>query len=78
MADRCPSFTGTAPGRFRTRRPDLAEVHAAPLPEAVGVRAGFKAPVLLPGAVTYGAQGGCFELRGPGDRLHLTGEVRPA
>ncbi|MBL3665256.1 hypothetical protein JL475_04395 [Streptomyces sp. M2CJ-2] len=48
------------------------------LPEAVVVRAEFKAPVLLPGAVTYGAQDGRFELCGPGDRLHLTGEVRPA
>ncbi|MEF9905616.1 MaoC family dehydratase [Streptomyces sp. P9-A2] len=47
-------------------------------PEAVTVRADFKAPVLLPGTVTYGARDGCFELRGPGDRLHLTGEVRPA
>ncbi|PWI11246.1 hypothetical protein DIZ27_07640 [Streptomyces sp. NWU339] len=48
------------------------------LPEAVVVHAEFKAPVLLPGAVTYGAQDGRFELRGPGGRLHLTGEVRPA
>ncbi|MFE9920047.1 MaoC family dehydratase [Streptomyces sp. NPDC005774] len=47
-------------------------------PEAVTVRADFKVPVLLPGTVTYGARNGRFELRGPGDRLHLTGEVRPA
>ncbi|GAB2464309.1 hypothetical protein GCM10027162_68820 [Streptomyces incanus] len=47
-------------------------------PEAVTVRAGFEAPVLLPGTVTYGARYGHFGLRGPGDRLHLTGQVRPA
>ncbi|MFD3732758.1 MaoC family dehydratase [Streptomyces sp. NPDC058632] len=48
------------------------------VPEAVTVRADFRAPVLLPGTVTYGARDGRFELRGPGDRLHLTGDVRPA
>ncbi|MFD0210144.1 MaoC/PaaZ C-terminal domain-containing protein [Streptomyces hirsutus] len=48
------------------------------VPEAVTVRADFKAPVLLPGTVTYGARDGRFELRGPGGLLHLTGEVRPA
>ncbi|WP_406355657.1 MaoC/PaaZ C-terminal domain-containing protein [Streptomyces sp. NBC_01635] len=47
-------------------------------PEAVTVRADFKAPVLLPGTVTYGARDGRFELRGPGGLLHLAGEVRPA
>ncbi|SDC78469.1 MaoC/PaaZ C-terminal domain-containing protein [Streptomyces prasinopilosus] len=47
------------------------------VPEAVAVRADFRAPVLLPGTVTFGARDGRFELRGPGDRLHLTGEVRP-
>ncbi|MEG3628927.1 MaoC/PaaZ C-terminal domain-containing protein [Streptomyces poriticola] len=57
-------------------------------PEAVAVRAGFRAPVLLPGTVVYGAGGGRFELRGggadgssarpDGGRLHLTGEVYPA
>ncbi|WP_327354203.1 MaoC family dehydratase [Streptomyces sp. NBC_01304] len=43
----------------------------------VRVRADFKAPVLLPGTVTYSAEGGAFELRGgkDGGRLHLTGEV---
>ncbi|MFC1230395.1 MULTISPECIES: MaoC family dehydratase [Streptomyces] len=46
-------------------------------PEAVTVRADFRAPVLLPGTVTFGARDGRFELRGPGERLHLTGEVRP-
>ncbi|KUN08745.1 dehydratase [Streptomyces yokosukanensis] len=40
------------------------------------VRARFLAPVLLPGVVSYGADGsGRFELRGAGGRLHLTGEV---
>ncbi|MEV5876937.1 MaoC/PaaZ C-terminal domain-containing protein [Streptomyces sp. NPDC052101] len=40
------------------------------------VRARFLAPVLLPTAVRYGADGaGRFELRGDGGRLHLTGEV---
>ncbi|MEU4653211.1 MaoC/PaaZ C-terminal domain-containing protein [Streptomyces sp. NPDC023723] len=47
-------------------------------PEAVTVRAEFRAPVLLPGTVTYGARGGRFELRGPDGRLHLSGEVQPA
>ncbi|MEU6545936.1 MaoC/PaaZ C-terminal domain-containing protein [Streptomyces sp. NPDC046859] len=45
-------------------------------PDAVRVRAGFRAPVLLPATVTYGAGDGRFELRGAG-RLHLTGEVYP-
>ncbi|MGW0825053.1 MaoC/PaaZ C-terminal domain-containing protein [Streptomyces sp. NPDC002845] len=46
------------------------------LPEsvAVRVRAEFRAPVLLPGTVTYAADGDLFELR-TGDRLHLSGEV---
>ncbi|WP_405880420.1 MaoC/PaaZ C-terminal domain-containing protein [Streptomyces sp. NBC_01136] len=45
--------------------------------DAVRVRADFKAPVLLPGTVTYAADGPAFELRGGGsDRLHLVGEVR--
>ncbi|MEU6555675.1 MaoC/PaaZ C-terminal domain-containing protein [Streptomyces sp. NPDC046915] len=43
-------------------------------PEAVLVRAEFRAPVLLPGAVTYAAQGGRFELRG-GDKVHVAGDV---
>ncbi|MEU3663602.1 MaoC/PaaZ C-terminal domain-containing protein [Streptomyces sp. NPDC032940] len=47
-------------------------------PDAVTVRAAFRAPVLLPGTVTYGAAGGRFELRGgDGRRLHLSGEVTP-
>ncbi|MDG9718942.1 MaoC/PaaZ C-terminal domain-containing protein [Streptomyces sp. DH24] len=45
-------------------------------PDAVAVRAGFRAPVLLPGTVTYAARGERFELRG-GDRRHVTGTVRP-
>ncbi|MFD6922008.1 MaoC family dehydratase [Streptomyces sp. NPDC059944] len=43
---------------------------------AVEVRADFRAPVLLPGTVTYAARGRAFELR-TGDRVHLTGDVRP-
>ncbi|MYX99658.1 hypothetical protein GT045_33880 [Streptomyces sp. SID486] len=42
------------------------------------VRAGFRAPVLLPGTVSYGTDGdGRFELRNRDGRLHLSGEVRP-
>ncbi|MGW5607027.1 MaoC family dehydratase [Streptomyces sp. NPDC003753] len=47
-----------------------------PVPAAVHLRAEFKAPVLLPGTVTYAADGRRFELRG-GDRAHLIGELRP-
>ncbi|MGC3000937.1 MaoC family dehydratase [Streptomyces sp. G35A] len=47
-------------------------------PDATVVRADFRAPVLLPGTVTYAAEGGRFALRSAGDRVHLTGEVRPA
>ncbi|GGW92349.1 MaoC family dehydratase [Streptomyces lomondensis] len=46
-------------------------------PDSCHVRADFKAPVLLPGTVTYAAQDGRFELRGREDRLHLTGDVYP-
>ncbi|GHD93983.1 MaoC/PaaZ C-terminal domain-containing protein [Streptomyces naganishii] len=48
-------------------------------PPAALVRAEFRAPVLLPGAVAYAADDiGRFELRGAKDgRLHLTGEVLP-
>ncbi|MFE0805021.1 MaoC/PaaZ C-terminal domain-containing protein [Streptomyces sp. NPDC058812] len=47
-------------------------------PDAAVVRADFRAPVLLPGTVAYGAGDGRFELRdGEGRRLHLSGEVRP-
>ncbi len=45
-------------------------------PQSALVRTDFRAPVLLPGAVEYGADGfGSFELRG-GGRVHLRGEVR--
>ncbi|MBQ0966185.1 hypothetical protein KBY91_21945 [Streptomyces sp. RK23] len=48
-------------------------------PDAAVVRAEFRAPVLLPGTVAYGAEDGRFELRGGdgGRRLHLSGEVGP-
>ncbi|MFC9915461.1 MaoC/PaaZ C-terminal domain-containing protein [Streptomyces sp. NPDC127197] len=45
-------------------------------PDAVLVRAQFRAPVLLPGAVEYAADGGRFELRS-GERRCVTGEVFP-
>ncbi|GGS63492.1 MaoC/PaaZ C-terminal domain-containing protein [Streptomyces cinerochromogenes] len=46
-------------------------------PDAAEVRVRFRAPVLLPGTVVYGADGsGRFELRGEDGRVHLTGEVR--
>ncbi|MFJ7969213.1 MaoC/PaaZ C-terminal domain-containing protein [Streptomyces sp. NPDC096324] len=44
--------------------------------QAVDVRAEFRAPVPLPGVVTYAARGPEFELRS-GGRVHLTGAVRP-
>ncbi|MBD0423855.1 hypothetical protein H0H10_32645 [Streptomyces sp. TRM S81-3] len=47
-------------------------------PQAVAVRAEFRAPVLLPGTVTYGAEGGRFELLDARGRVHLTGSVYPA
>ncbi|MFF4489657.1 MaoC family dehydratase [Streptomyces sp. NPDC001544] len=47
-------------------------------PRATLVRAEFRAPVLLPGTVVYGADGdGRFELRG-GERVHVAGGVYPA
>ncbi|MFG2555342.1 MaoC family dehydratase [Streptomyces sp. NPDC048581] len=46
------------------------------VPERARVDAWFRAPVLLPGTVTYAAEGGRFELRG-GERVHLAGEVYP-
>ena len=45
-------------------------------PQAVLVRAEFRAPVLLPGTVTYASNGERFELCG-GDRVHVTGGVHP-
>ncbi|MEV6171278.1 MaoC/PaaZ C-terminal domain-containing protein [Streptomyces sp. NPDC051954] len=47
------------------------------VPERALVRAEFRAPVLLPGTVTYAAEGERFELRG-GDRTHVSGGVYPA
>ncbi|OXY98698.1 MaoC family dehydratase [Streptomyces diastatochromogenes] len=45
-------------------------------PGAAVVRARFRAPVLLPGTVAYGADGvRRFELRGSEGQLHLCGEV---
>ncbi|MFF1439542.1 MaoC family dehydratase [Streptomyces sp. NPDC058295] len=48
-------------------------------PQAVRVRAEFRAPVLLPGTVTFAADGERFELRGPGEsgRVHVSGRVNP-
>ncbi|MFE9686000.1 MaoC family dehydratase [Streptomyces sp. NPDC006285] len=46
-------------------------------PQAAALRAEFRAPVLLPGTVSYGARNGRFELRGAGGRLHLAGEILP-
>ncbi|MFF4250883.1 MaoC family dehydratase [Streptomyces sp. NPDC001663] len=43
-------------------------------PEHARLEAEFRAPVLLPGTVTYAADGGRFELRG-GERVHVTGAV---
>ena len=44
--------------------------------EVDNVRADFRAPVLLPAAVTYAADGaGRFQLRGAADRVYLTGET---
>ncbi|MGW6025989.1 MaoC family dehydratase [Streptomyces sp. NPDC055099] len=45
-------------------------------PESAHVHVDFKAPVLLPGTVTYAADGADFQLRGSGDdspKTHLTG-----
>ncbi|WP_230396644.1 MaoC family dehydratase [Streptomyces blattellae] len=47
------------------------------VPERALVRAQFRAPVQLPGTVTYAAQGERFELRG-GDRTQVSGAVYPA
>ncbi|MGV9502042.1 MaoC family dehydratase [Streptomyces sp. NPDC003642] len=46
-------------------------------PDSCRVRADFRAPVLLPGTVTYAAKGPRFALRGRDDRVHVTGEVLP-
>ncbi|SES40073.1 Acyl dehydratase [Streptomyces sp. yr375] len=48
-------------------------------PQTVRVRADFRAPVLLPGTVTFASDGARFALRGPGEqgRVHVTGRVDP-
>ncbi|WP_030222008.1 MaoC family dehydratase [Streptomyces sp. NRRL WC-3626] len=46
-------------------------------PDAAHVSADFRAPVLLPGTVTYAAGAGRFALLGDGGRVHVTGEVSP-
>jgi hypothetical protein len=45
-------------------------------PQAALIRAQFRAPVLLPGTVTYAADGERFELC-DGERVHVTGGVYP-
>ncbi|MGW1751918.1 MaoC/PaaZ C-terminal domain-containing protein [Streptomyces sp. NPDC002092] len=45
------------------------------VPERARVQARFRAPVLLPGTVTYAADGERFELRGSGGRVHVSGGV---
>ena len=47
-------------------------------PDSCHVRAAFKAPVLLPGTVTYAAENGRFELRDGDERVHVAGDVYPA
>ncbi|MDI3422461.1 MaoC family dehydratase [Streptomyces luteolus] len=44
---------------------------------SVRLRAEFRAPVLLPGRVAYGVEGERFELRGAGEKVHLSGAVSP-
>ncbi|MEU0069721.1 MaoC/PaaZ C-terminal domain-containing protein [Streptomyces sp. NPDC006332] len=46
-------------------------------PAAAVMRADFRAPVPLPGTVTYAAGDGLFELRGADGRTHVTGGVYP-
>ncbi|MGW0082594.1 MaoC family dehydratase [Streptomyces sp. NPDC003393] len=45
--------------------------------DSCAVRAEFRAPVLLPGTVTYAARGRRFELRDRSDRVRVAGEVYP-
>ncbi|WP_282702962.1 MaoC/PaaZ C-terminal domain-containing protein [Streptomyces sp. CC219B] len=47
------------------------------VPPAARIRAEFRAPVLLPGTVVYGAGDGLFELRGGSERVHVVGRVCP-
>lgn len=49
---------------------------AAALPAGSGIRAEFRAPVLLPSTVTFARSGPRFEVRSPAG-LHLTGVARP-
>ncbi|CAM5265516.1 hypothetical protein SALBM311S_08934 [Streptomyces alboniger] len=46
-------------------------------PAAAVMRADFRAPVPLPGTVTYAAENGLFELRAADGRTHVTGGVYP-
>ncbi|MCX5422805.1 MaoC/PaaZ C-terminal domain-containing protein [Streptomyces sp. NBC_00078] len=46
-------------------------------PERARLEAQFRAPVLLPGSVTYAAGRGRFELRGGEGRVHVNGRVTP-
>ncbi|MEU1408058.1 MaoC/PaaZ C-terminal domain-containing protein [Streptomyces sp. NPDC005728] len=46
-------------------------------PDAVRVRAQFRAPVLLPGTVAYAARDQRFQLRDGRERVHVEGEIRP-
>ena len=50
-----------------------------PLPDAYTVDVQFKKPILLPGTVTFGAQGGDFAVRAAKDPdlIHLEGTVTP-
>ncbi|MDX5568700.1 MaoC/PaaZ C-terminal domain-containing protein, partial [Streptomyces sp. ID05-04B] len=49
------------------------------VPQRARVRADFRAPVLLPGAVSFASDGARFALCGTGDpaRIHVTGRVDP-
>ena len=47
------------------------------VPESCHLRTEFRAPVLLPGTVSYAERDGRFELRGGEDRIHVTGDVYP-
>ena len=46
-------------------------------PAAAVMRADFRAPVPLPGTVTFAAEDGLFELRAADGRTHVTGGVYP-
>ncbi|GGR73687.1 hypothetical protein GCM10010252_10330 [Streptomyces aureoverticillatus] len=53
-----------------------AGTRTSSLDGALYLAAEFKAPVLLPGVVTYAADGEAFELRGPSGRVHLTATTK--